>query len=171
MDHFELFGITQQFDLNVAALSTQFRDLQRQFHPDKYATASERDRLLAVQKAAQINDAFQVLKQPISRAEYLLFLKGIDIRNEQSTMQDPIFLMEQMELREALEDIELSSDPESELLDFDKKVSQLYQLHLREMVQALTDNTLENAAICIRKLKFIAKLQNEIEQIEEKLLG
>ncbi len=171
MDHFELFGITQQFDLNVAALSTQFRDLQRQFHPDKFATASERDRLLAVQKAAQINDAFQVLKQPISRAEYLLFLKGIDIRNEQSTMQDPIFLMEQMELREALEDIELSSDPESELLDFDKKVSQLYQLHLREMVKALTDNTLENAAISIRKLKFIAKLQNEIEQIEEKLLG
>ncbi len=52
MDHFELFGITQQFDLNVAALSTQFRDLQRQFHPDKFATASERDRLLAVQKAA-----------------------------------------------------------------------------------------------------------------------
>ncbi len=86
-------------------------------------------------------------------------------------MQDPIFLMEQMELREALEDIELSSDPESELLDFDKKVSQLYQLHLREMVKALTDNTLENAAISIRKLKFIAKLQNEIEQIEEKLLG
>ena len=171
MDHFELFGISRQFDLDVAALSTQFRELQRQFHPDKFATASERDRLLAVQKAAQINDAFQVLKQPISRAEYLLSLKGVDIRNEQNTMQDPMFLMEQMELREALEDIESSSDPESELFDFEKKVSKLYQSLLSEKVQALTDNTLENAANGIRKLKFIAKLQNEIEQLEDKLLG
>lgn len=121
MDHFELFGISRQFDLDVTALSTQFRELQRQFHPDKFATSSERDRLMAVQKAAQINDAFQVLKQPISRAEYLLSLKGVDIRNEQNTMQDPMFLMEQMELREALEEIESSSDPESELFDFEKR--------------------------------------------------
>ncbi|BCL68701.1 Co-chaperone protein hscB [Vibrio nigripulchritudo MADA3029] len=171
MDHFELFGISRQFDLDVTALSTQFRELQRQFHPDKFATSSERDRLMAVQKAAQINDAFQVLKQPISRAEYLLSLKGVDIRNEQNTMQDPMFLMEQMELREALEEIESSSDPESELFDFEKKVSKLYQSHLDEMVQSLTEEALENAANGIRKLKFIAKLQNEIEQLEEKLFA
>ncbi|BDU36191.1 co-chaperone HscB [Vibrio nigripulchritudo] len=171
MDHFELFGISRQFDLDVTALSTQFRELQRQFHPDKFATSSERDRLMAVQKAAQINDAFQVLKQPISRAEYLLSLKGVDIRNEQNTMQDPMFLMEQMELREALEEIESSSDPESELFDFEKKVSKLYQSHLDEMVQSLTEESLENAANGIRKLKFIAKLQNEIEQLEEKLFA
>ncbi|EGU59835.1 co-chaperone HscB [Vibrio nigripulchritudo ATCC 27043] len=171
MDHFELFGISRQFDLDVTTLSTQFRELQRQFHPDKFATSSERDRLMAVQKAAQINDAFQVLKQPISRAEYLLSLKGVDIRNEQNTMQDPMFLMEQMELREALEEIESSSDPESELFDFEKKVSKLYQSHLDEMVQSLTEEALENAANGIRKLKFIAKLQNEIEQLEEKLFA
>ncbi|CCN35816.1 Co-chaperone protein hscB [Vibrio nigripulchritudo SO65] len=171
MDHFELFGISRQFDLDVTALSTQFRELQRQFHPDKFATSSERDRLMAVQKAAQINDAFQVLKQPISRAEYLLSLKGVDIRNEQNTMQDPMFLMEQMELREALEEIESSSDPESELFDFEKKVSKLYQSHLDEMVKSLTEEALENAANGIRKLKFIAKLQNEIEQLEDKLFA
>jgi molecular chaperone HscB len=171
MDHFELFGISRQFDLDVTALSIQFRELQRQFHPDKFATSSERDRLVAVHKAAQINDAFQVLKQPISRAEYLLSLKGVDIRNEQNTMQDPMFLMEQMELREAFEEIESSSDPESELFYFEKKVSKLYQSHLDEMVQSLTEEALENAANGIRKLKFIAKLQNEIEQLEEKLFA
>ena len=55
MNHFELFGLPLQFQLDGSLLSSQFRDLQRQFHPDKFATASERDRLLAVQKAAQIN--------------------------------------------------------------------------------------------------------------------
>ncbi len=43
------------FNWMVALLSSPFRDLQRQFHPDKFAIASGRDRLLAVQKAAQIN--------------------------------------------------------------------------------------------------------------------
>lgn len=83
MNHFELFGLPLQFQLDGSLLSSQFRDLQRQFHPDKFATASERDRLLAVQKAAQINDAYQVLKNPISRAEYLLIQHGEDIRGEQ----------------------------------------------------------------------------------------
>lgn len=50
MNHFELFGLPLQFQLDGSLLSSQFRDLQRQFHPDKFTTASERDRLLAVQK-------------------------------------------------------------------------------------------------------------------------
>ena len=69
MNHFELFGLPTQFQLDGGLLSSQFRELQKRFHPDNFATASERDRLMAVQKAAQINDAYQVLKHPISRAE------------------------------------------------------------------------------------------------------
>ncbi len=171
MNHFELFGLPTQFNLDAAHLSAQFRELQKRFHPDKYSTASERDRLLAVQKAAQINDAYQVLKQPISRAEYLLSELGIDIRNEQNTMQDPAFLMEQMELREELEEIESSSDPESKLFDFEQTVSKMYKSHLMALQQALADKQLDQAASGIRKLKFIAKLNNEVEQLEDRLLG
>lgn len=105
MNHFELFGLPSQFQLDGSLLSSKFRELQKRFHPDNFATASERDRLMSVQKAAQINDAYQVLKHPISRAEYILAEQGMEIRGEQQTMQDPMFLMEQMELREELEDI------------------------------------------------------------------
>ncbi|SON50468.1 co-chaperone HscB [Vibrio tapetis] len=171
MNHFELFGLPTQFNLDAAHLSAQFRELQKRFHPDKYATASERDRLLAVQKAAQINDAYQVLKQPISRAEYLLSELGVDIRNEQNTMQDPAFLMEQMELREELEQIETSSEPESKLFDFEQTVGKMYKSHLAALQQALADKQLDQAASGIRKLKFIAKLNNEVEQLEDRLLG
>ena len=55
MNHFELFGLPSQFQLDGSLLSSQFRELQKRFHPDNFATASERDRLMAVQKAAQIN--------------------------------------------------------------------------------------------------------------------
>lgn len=83
MNHFELFGLPFLFALDNQELSTQFRELQRHFHPDNFAMASERDRMMAMQKAAQINDAFQTLKNPISRAEYMLSERDEDIRGEQ----------------------------------------------------------------------------------------
>ncbi|EGU42003.1 MULTISPECIES: co-chaperone HscB [Vibrio] len=171
MNHFELFGLPLQFQLDGSLLSSQFRDLQRQFHPDNFATASERDRLLAVQKAAQINDAYQVLKNPISRAEYLLVQHGEDIRGEQQTMQDPMFLMEQMELREELEDIADSSDPEDALFAFEGKVSKMYKQQLSAIQQELDSQAWLEAADRVRKLKFIAKLKNEIELVEDRLIG
>ncbi|CDT25886.1 MULTISPECIES: co-chaperone HscB [Vibrio] len=171
MNHFELFGLPLQFQLDGSLLSSQFRDLQRQFHPDKFATASERDRLLAVQKAAQINDAYQVLKNPISRAEYLLVQHGEDIRGEQQTLQDPMFLMEQMELREELEDIADSSDPEDALFAFEGKVSKMYKQQLSAIQQELDSEAWLEAADRVRKLKFIAKLKNEIELVEDRLIG
>ncbi|EPF7978152.1 co-chaperone HscB [Vibrio harveyi] len=171
MNHFELFGLPSQFQLDGSLLSSQFRELQKRFHPDNFATASERDRLMAVQKAAQINDAYQILKHPISRAEYILAENGTEIRGEQQTMQDPMFLMEQMELREELEDIADSSDPESALFDFDSKVSKMYKQHLAGVEQELDQGLWAEAADRVRKLKFIAKLKNEIELVEDKLLG
>ncbi|CDT92934.1 Co-chaperone protein hscB [Vibrio coralliirubri] len=171
MNHFELFGLPLQFQLDGSLLSSQFRDLQRQFHPDKFATASERDRLLAVQKAAQINDAYQVLKNPISRAEYLLVQHGEDIRGEQQTLQDPMFLMEQMELREELEDIADSSDPEDALFAFEGKVSKMYKQQLSAIQQELDSEAWLEATDRVRKLKFIAKLKNEIELVEDRLIG
>ena len=171
MNHFELFGLPSQFQLDGSLLSSQFRELQKRFHPDNFATGSERDRLMAVQKAAQINDAYQVLKNPISRAEYILAEQGVEIRGEQQTMQDPMFLMEQMELREELEEIADSTDPESALFDFDSKVSKMYKQHLASVEQELDDGLWAEAADRVRKLKFIAKLKNEIELVEDKLLG
>ncbi|AVF94357.1 co-chaperone HscB [Vibrio diabolicus] len=170
MNHFELFGLPSQFKLDGSLLSSQFRELQKRFHPDNFATGSERDRLMAVQKAAQINDAYQVLKNPISRAEYILAEQGVEIRGEQQTMQDPMFLMEQMELREELEEIADSTDPESALFDFDSKVSKMYKQHLASVEQELDDGLWAEAADRVRKLKFIAKLKNEIELVEDKLL-
>ncbi|EEZ84376.1 co-chaperone HscB [Vibrio alginolyticus 40B] len=171
MNHFELFGLPSQFKLDGSLLSSQFRELQKRFHPDNFATGSERDRLMAVQKAAQINDAYQVLKNPISRAEYILAEQGVEIRGEQQTMQDPMFLMEQMELREELEEIADKSDPESALFDFDSKVSKMYKQHLASVEQELDNGLWAEAADRVRKLKFIAKLKNEIELVEDKLLG
>lgn len=95
---------------------------------------------------------------------------GVDIRGEQQTMQDPMFLMEQMELREELEHIASSPDGADELYDFDTKVGKMYKQHLAQIEQQLEQAAWEEAADTVRKLKFIAKLKKEIEQVEDHLL-
>ncbi|MDW6003195.1 co-chaperone HscB [Vibrio mangrovi] len=171
MNYFELFGLPIQFNLDGSLLSSQFRELQKRFHPDNFATASERERLVAVQKASEINDAYQTLKNDIRRAEYLLILQGIDLRSEQQTMQDPEFLMEQMLLREELEMLESDTDAHDKLIDFEGKVSKMYKTQLTGLREELEQSQWEVAADSVRKLKFIAKLRHEIERAEEKLLG
>ena len=151
----------------VAFFLPRFRELQRRFHPDNYATASERDRLMAVQQAAQINDAYQILKTPISRAEYILSLNGIEMHGEKKTLQDPMFLMEQMELREELEEIK----DEETLFDFEDKINKMYKQQLSGVELELNQSLWDAAADRVRKLKFIEKLKSEIEQAEERLLG
>jgi molecular chaperone HscB len=171
MNHFELFGLPTQFTVDGSLLASQFRELQRRFHPDNFATASERDKLMAVQQAANINDAYQVLKNPISRAEYLLAQHDHDIRSEQKTLQDPLFLMEQMELREELEEIGSHQNPEEQLMDFESKVKKMHQQQLQLVADQIDNKNWITAADSVRKLKFIAKLLVEIERLEEKLLG
>ncbi|KZN28722.1 co-chaperone HscB [Pseudoalteromonas luteoviolacea] len=173
MRYFELFNLPAIYNVDLKQLNQRYLELQRAVHPDKYAGKSEREKLLAVQKTSEINDALAVLKHPVKRAEYMLSERGVDIRAEQQTLQDPAFLMQQMELREALEDIQHSSDPESEIDAFEAQIKLLDQQYSAKLAHQLADedtSVLEVAADNVRKLKFIYKLREELSRIEDNLL-
>lgn len=172
MNYFELFKFSPAFDIDTVALAERYRELQRAVHPDKFANDTEQQRLLSVQRTAQVNDGYQTLKDPIRRAEHLLMLRGIDLSHE-TTMKDTTFLMQQMEWREALEDIRHSADPQG-------IVDQLYQSFAQYcaelthiLTQQLNSNKAEDgmlAAEQVRKLKFMAKLRDELTRVEDALL-
>ncbi|WP_440055105.1 co-chaperone HscB [Pseudoalteromonas sp. T1lg65] len=172
MRYFELFDLPIDYHVDLARLNKAYLELQRAVHPDKFAGKGEREMLLAVQKTAEINDALSVLKHPVKRAEYMLSEKGVDIRAEQKTLQDPMFLMQQMELREALEEIPSSSDPDSAIADFEKQIKQLDKEFSESLAEQLASDDLhmlETAADNIRKLKFVYKLRDELTRIEDEL--
>lgn len=171
MDHFELLGLSCQFELDDSFLSSQFISLQRRFHPDKFAAASAQERLLAVQKAAQINDAYQTLKDPIRRAEYILLLNGSQLDDESQTMQDTEFLIQQMALREELEEIADKLDAVNELYEFEQKIQHQYEQMIAELANKLQLFQWSDAGVMVRKLKFLVKLKQEIERVEDQLLG
>ncbi|MDO6611745.1 co-chaperone HscB [Shewanella sp. 1_MG-2023] len=173
MNYFELFQITPSFDIDTANLAERYRELQRAVHPDKFANESEQQKLLSVQRTAQVNDGYQTLKNPLRRAEHMLSLRGIDISHETTTVKDTAFLMQQMEWRESLEDIK-DSQQADELIDdlyqsfagFEKTLSQL----LATFLATESDENNLSAADQIRKLKFMAKLQDELARVEDSLL-
>ncbi|MGL5358514.1 MAG: co-chaperone HscB, partial [Shewanella sp.] len=115
MNYFELFNFPPAFDIDTALLAERYRELQRAVHPDKFAHDTEQQKLLAVQRTAQVNDGYHTLKDPIGRAEHLLSLRGIDLSHETTTVKDTAFLMQQMEWREALEDIRHAISPQDSI--------------------------------------------------------
>ena len=167
MNYFELFGLTAQFELDRHALAETYRALQMQFHPDKFAAHPERERLQAVQGAARINDAYTTLKQPLNRAEYLLSLHGVELNAEQQTLKDPLFLMQQMEWREQLEELPEATDVFAAMQAFEQELQQATRAYYAELTQQLADADWQVAADTVRKLKFMTKLHAELERLED----
>ncbi len=170
---FELFGIPETFDVDSKDLKRRYQDLQRQFHPDKFANASGQERRMSMQVTAQINEALQTLLNPVQRGRYLLKLSGVDINDDHDTRMDPAFLMEQIELREKLENINKQADPQKELMDFMNNVengkrecrNQLSKLFLEK-----SESAKGQARNVLRELQFFDKISSEIEELEERLI-
>lgn len=172
MNYFSLFNLPEQFQLDAQALNKTYQTLSHLTHPDKFASASEAERLAAIQKNAMVNDAYDTLRRPLSRAEHMLMLRGVELKHEQRTMQDPAFLMQQMEWREQLEEIDSTQDPLDALEDLDTEIHGQIKTHLKQLETLLAKNDEEHnqqAAEEVRKLKFMYKLLDEIEAKEDAL--
>lgn len=169
MDYFTLFGLPASYTLSLEPTAARYQDLQRQYHPDKFANGSAAEQLAAVQQSATINRAWQTLRHPLTRAEYLLSLHGFDLASEQHTVRDTAFLMEQLELREELDEIGKAQD-EARLESFIKRVKALFDTRHQLMVEQLNNEAWDAAADTVRKLRFLDKLRSSAEQLEEKLL-
>ncbi|MEO6119873.1 MAG: Fe-S protein assembly co-chaperone HscB [Terriglobales bacterium] len=83
-DYFSVFGLERKLNLDEAALQRDFYRLSREFHPDKFARASAADQQGAMEKSSQLNDAYRILKDPISRTQYLLELEGVKLEEQSS---------------------------------------------------------------------------------------
>jgi molecular chaperone HscB len=99
-DPFALLGLSPAFDVDLAALERAFFERSKELHPDRVAGAPAAQRVAALSRSRALNDAYQLIKKPIPRAEYLLERAGVTIGDNERL--DPAFLMEILELREEL---------------------------------------------------------------------
>ena len=167
--YFEIFNVDVNFDIDLNIISETNRNLQKQFHPDRFANANEQEARVAMQKTSLVNQAFQTLKQPILRAQYMLKLKGLDMESETDTSMDGAFLMEQMEFREAIAEVREKEDPLDELDQMASELKSKLKLLEQEFTDSYKSNDLENARNAVRKMQFIIKAQTEVKAISEQL--
>jgi molecular chaperone HscB len=99
-DPFGLLGLAPGFDVDLAALERAFFERSKAAHPDRVAGSTAVERIAALSRSRALNDAYQLIKKPIPRAEYLLVQAGVTIGDNERL--DPTFLMEILELREEL---------------------------------------------------------------------
>ena len=168
-NYFEIFGLPVDFKIDTSTLTERYRELQKNVHPDRYANSSDRDRRLAVQQAALINEALNTLKSPLKRARYLLQLNGIDFDDEKETTMDPEFLMEQMEFREAVADIRQQNDPFSALSQLMNSIANKKHKMVEQLEKLIITKEFEAAKMQVQKLQFLEKLMYECESLEQDL--
>jgi molecular chaperone HscB len=166
--HFALFDLQPAFDLDLDQLAVRYRELARETHPDRFADASAREQRQALERAAQLNDAYQTLKSPSRRAHYLLGLRGESVPLE-ATVQDPEFLLQQMQLREELEELQDSADLDGVAVF--KRRLKAAQAELEQGFAACWDNPAERdqAERLMRRMQFLDKLALEVRELEERL--
>ncbi len=168
-NYFEIFGLPEDFNIDSLQLADHYRELQKTVHPDRFANASDRDRRLAMQQAAHVNEAYHTLKSPLKRARYMLQLRGVEFDDEKETTLDPAFLMEQMELREALAEVKSTPDPFTTLGDILADIEKRISAMLKEFVEKVAAGDLQKAKSIVQKLQFLEKLKTETEGLEADL--
>jgi len=172
-NYFELFALPVKFDIDIASLSARYQDLQRSIHPDNFTNTTDREKRLSMQQASVINEAYQSLKDPLKRAQYILGLSGVDVNSESNTVMDTSFLMQQMELREALDDIMGAVEPLVALEVFSKDIEARINdsiSQLQEYFKESTADSLKQAESLSLQLQFLYRLREEAEDREEALL-
>jgi molecular chaperone HscB len=171
-NHFELFGLPTSFRVDTALLADRYHALQHALHPDRYAASGDREKRLSMQASTRVNEAFQILKNPLERACYLLSLHTGEPSDGRGTTRDMAFLMEQMELRETLADARDRPDPVAAVGSvLDRLASQSRELvgRLEDRLEAPGAEDLEAARELVRKLRFVDKCRVEAENLEAEL--
>jgi molecular chaperone HscB len=165
-DDFRLFGLAQRFALNRAQLDERWRALQSEVHPDRFAAQGTAAQRVAMQWAVRVNEAYKRLKDPLSRAAYLVALRGGAVQAESNTQMPAEFLMQQMAWREALEE---ARDVQA-VQALDQAVAAEQEARFFTVERVLDDGgSIEDATQQVRALMFVARFRDDIDRRLETL--
>ncbi len=165
-DHFARLGLPRLFALDTKALARRYFELQRQLHPDRFATRGAREKAISQSQAVTLNEAYEALRTPLGRAEYLLLLAGMPPADERS-IRDPELLMEQMERREVLAGARDAAGVETCI---GAAVADAMAIE-SELADAFASGDLQAARRGTLRLRYLQRLIDEARARHARLLG
>lgn len=160
-NHFQRLGVSEGFDIGIKNLEVAYFAMQTKLHPDRFAQKSEKERMMAMQQSTSINEAYEVLKSPLSRAEYMLFLQGIVVNKDNANVKpSQEVLLENLEIRE-----KLSGDlSEEEQRQITISTTEDKLATIESIKQGLEEGRFEDVAQNTIKLRYLEKIIEEIKR-------
>jgi molecular chaperone HscB len=157
---FQLFNVPSTFAQERTVLDARWKELQREAHPDRFASQGAAAQRVAMQWSVRINEAYQRLKDPLRRAAYLCELHGAPVEAESNTAMPAEFLMQQMEWRESLDDID-----DFEALEGLRRDVEAGRARALSSLDWLIDEKGDHAAASqqVRALMFIERFARDVE--------
>jgi molecular chaperone HscB len=155
---FELFGIAHEFDIDVQDLELRYKKLMTQLHPDRFMQKGNAEQHHSAVQSSAVNDGFNILKHPHSRAVYMLKLLGVDFDQSQSDFggSNMQFMVEVME---ASDEIEAAGSDQQKLQEIWKS---FYLPHLSQICAAASaafaQGDLTAAAGATAKLQYLKRV-------------
>jgi molecular chaperone HscB len=165
-NHFDLFHLPQRFAIDSAALDKAYHEVQNRVHPDKFVHAGDAEKRVAMQWATRANEAYQTLRNPFKRAAYLCELNGIDLQIESNTSMPSAFLMQQMEWREALDEVKATKNLDG-LEKLEGELREARKTEVDRIGELLDANNFAEAGKAVRQLMFLEKFGEEIGNLFE----
>jgi molecular chaperone HscB len=160
-DYFALLGLTPAFDLDLAALEASYFKAQRQYHPDRFVGKPAPERQQALQTSVDVNNAYNTLKEPHSRAVYILKTHGIDVTdNKEAARPSHTLLMEIMQWREQVE----SAQNLEALSTLENALKGLQSEAIGHISQSFTASNWQTFAQETMRLGYFEKSNQEVAQ-------
>ncbi|MCC9625475.1 Fe-S protein assembly co-chaperone HscB [Thalassospira sp. MA62] len=166
LDHFTRFGLERSFVVDIDDIEATYLKQQQKLHPDRFASKSGREQAFSSQQAASLNEAFETLKNPVSRAHYMLRLAGHEPEGgEGHTVNDPQLLMEAMEMREALDEADDKITIDAMIKDTRKQARACEQ----DLANAFDTDDFETAKKLTTRLRYLMKMTEEARAKKSRL--
>ncbi len=165
-NYFELFNLTPNFLIDKNKLEQIYNKNINQYHPDKFISASETEKVAALNKSEIINNAYNTLSNDLKRASYLLELAGIGAFSHNDTQMQSDFLERQIGYQEQLENLKDEADIE----EFVGKISSLETQYITDIAQSFKHQQLTKVKNLVRELKFYQQLKQRANAKLDELL-
>ncbi len=170
MNYFELFEIPVQLKVDKSTLPLKFFAMSKKYHPDYFINAGEEEQKEMLEKSALLNKAFKTFQLPDETIKYVLQLKNL-IEEEEKYQLPPDFLMEVMEINEALMELEPGADT-TEIPQLESRIAEL-ETEIYEPVKEIVEHykegiTTEKELLQVKEYYYKKKY---LQRIEAQLKG
>jgi len=160
LNAFQHLGIEAAFDINLKDLDRRYFALQAKAHPDRFSTHSDLDKQASITLASHLNQAYEILKNPVQRARCLLEIEGISVLD---TTNSPEILEEALEWQEKLAEAKTP-------LDLDTLQNQIHK-SLHECLHTLNQDFKEGRQTSCQqhylRLVYLSKLKDDLKALQQ----